>query len=142
MSTDLSEFTTTLEQQGTSLCLPLGGMLAMALERSGFGPGQRVLVRFGPGRLQVLPFTTTQEVRDGLALVAKDLRLLEARIRELLIRLPTLSDEQLETGETLEGELQGLLECLLADDVVPALRKLEAVDQLGAPPRQRPGPEG
>ncbi len=137
MSTDLLEFMTTLEQEGTSLCLPLGEMLWMALERFGFRPGQRVLVRFGQECLLVLPFKMTQEMRDGLALAAQELRQLEARIRELLIRLPRVSDEQLENEETLEGELQGLLECLLADDVVPAIRKLEAAERLGAPPDQR-----
>lgn len=138
MSTDLSEFTTTLEQEGMSLCLPLGGRLATALERFGFRPGQKVLVRFGQQRLQVLPCNTTQEVRDDLALAARELRQLAGRMRELLIRLPTVSDEQLE-NETLEGELQGLLECLLADDVGPAIRKLESADQLGAPRGQRRG---
>jgi hypothetical protein len=137
MSTDLSEFMTTLEQEGMSLCLPLGGKLAMALERFGFRPGQKVLVRFGRERLQVLPCNTTQEVRDHLALTAKELRQIEGRMREQLIRLPTLSDEQLENEETLEGELQGLLECLLADDLVPAIDKLESADRLGARPGQR-----
>jgi hypothetical protein len=133
MSTDLSEFMTTLELEGLSLRLALGERLARALERSGFRPGQKVLVRFGQERFQVLLCNTTQEVRDHLAVVAQGLRLLEASVRELLIRLPGVSDEQLESEETLEGELQGLLECLLADDVVPAIRKLEAADRLGWP---------
>src|SRR4051794_39107609 len=99
MSTDLSEFTTTLEQEGVSLRLPLGESLAKALERFGFRPGQKVLVRFGRERLQVLPCNTTQEVRDHLALAAKELRQIEGRMREELIRLPTVSDEQLENEE-------------------------------------------
>jgi hypothetical protein len=140
MSTDLSEFTTTLEQEGASLRLPLGERLAMALERFGFRPGQKVLVRFGQQRLQVLPCNTTQEVRDHLALAAQALRQVEGGMREQLIRLPTPSDEQLENEETsLEGELQGLLECLLADNLVPAIDKLESADRLGTPPGQRRG---
>jgi hypothetical protein len=98
-----------------------------------------VLVRFGRERLQVLPCNTTQEVRDHLALAAKELRQIEGRMREELIRLPTVSDEQLENEETLEGELQGLLECLLADDLGPAIHKLESADQLGVPRGQRRG---
>jgi len=139
MSLDLSEFTTTLEQEGMSLCLPLGGKLAAALERFGFRPGQKVLVRFAQGRVQVLPCNTTQEVRDDLALAAEQMRGIEEWMRNLLIRLPSVSDEQLENEETLEGELQGLLECLLADDMAPAIRKLESADQLGVPRGQRRG---
>lgn len=139
MSKDLSEFTTTLEQEGMSLRLRLGGRLATALERFGFRPGQKVLVRFAQGRLQVLPCNTTQEARDLLALAAQELREFEGRVREVLIRLPTVSDEQLENEETLEGELQGLLECLLADDLGPAIDKLESADQLGVPRGQRRG---
>jgi hypothetical protein len=44
---------------------------------------------------------------------------------------------------SLEGELLGLLECLLSDDLDPAIQKLEGVDELGpvsaAQETHRPG---
>jgi hypothetical protein len=138
MSVDPSEFTTTLEKQGPALCLPLGEALTAILERHGFRLGQEVLVRFGQERMQILLRGTVQEVRDELKLAGAELKRFEARMKELLDRLPAVSDEALEREESLEGELQGLLECLLADDLAPAIRKLEAADAAGRPGKSGP----
>jgi hypothetical protein len=133
MTADPSEFMTTLERQGSALCLSLGETLTAVLERHGFRLGQEVLVRFGQERMQILLRATVQEVRDELKLAGVELKRFEARMKELLDRLPAVSDEALEREESLEGELQGLLECLLADDLAPAIRKLESADAAGRP---------
>lgn len=133
MTADPSEFTTTLERQGSALCLSLGETLTAVLERHGFRLGQEVLVRFGQERVQILLRGTVQEVRDELKAAGVELKRFEARMKELLDRLPAVSDEALEREESLEGELQGLLECLLADDLAPAIRKLESAAEVGEP---------
>ncbi|HEY0513348.1 MAG TPA: hypothetical protein VGH73_15670 [Thermoanaerobaculia bacterium] len=73
------------------------------------------------------------ETREKLKARTRDLKDFAAWMRGLLEGLPPVSDEAQEEGETPEGELQGLLECLLFDDLEPAIRKLESVDQLGEP---------
>lgn len=142
MAADLSEFATKLKQQGSTLCLPLGKSLTAALKRYGFRPGQDVVVRFGHERLQVLARNTPEEVREKLRLAAGDLRQFEVRMRDLLGQLPVVSDEALEAEESLEGELQGLLECLLADDLAPAIEKLESVKEIGRPAEPAPAGHG
>jgi hypothetical protein len=49
--------------------------------------------------------------------------------RELLRSLPQVTDEAFEAF-TPEASLQGTLECLLADDLSPALQKLEELEIL------------
>jgi hypothetical protein len=140
---DLAEFKSKVSKQGTMLCFPLGKSLGIALKRFGFAPGQAVLVRFDQERLEILPMSSPEVVRDKLKQAAGELRAFRERMRNLVKELPSGSDEELEEDGTLEGELLGMLECLLSDDLEPALRKLESVDELGPvpPPKRtrRPG---
>jgi hypothetical protein len=142
MAADLSEFRTRLKKQGTMLCLPLGKSLGTALKRYGLAPGQEVVVRFRPERLEIRPRNTPEEVRQKLKGAVQELRSLRERIQGWTLELPAVSDEALESGETLEGELLGMLECLLADDLEPAIRKLESADELGPASSKKHGPRG
>jgi hypothetical protein len=133
MPEDLTEFTTTVKKQGTMLCLPLGKTLGLALERFGFAPDQPVVVRFSEQRLEIRPVASLGAVRNTMLRSVDELRAFRDKMRGLLRSLPRVTDEQLESGETPEAELLGTLECLIADDLDPAIRKLRSVERLKGP---------
>jgi hypothetical protein len=145
MNAELFEFASKLKKQGTTLSISLGQSLGIALKQAGFHPDQEVTVRFGLERLEILPRDTPEQIREKVKLGAVDLRAFRERMKGLAERLPAVSDEDLEAEESLEGELLGMLECLIADDLDPAIHKLETVDELGpdaearsgAPPKRR-----
>lgn len=139
MRRDISEFKSKLTKQGYNLCLPLGASLPMALKAFGFVPGQDVVVRFRYDRLEILPSSSPELLRDKLLSHVDDVRLLKERMQAYMKELPEVSDEELEEEETLEAELMGLLECLVADDLDPALEKLESVARFGPPAASSPG---
>jgi hypothetical protein len=142
MTEDPTELTSRVKTQGTMLCFPLGETLEVALARVGFIPEQPVVVRFSNERLEIRPLNTPEMIQEKLKSDARDLRGFRERIRGYLRELPRVSDEELEAGESLEGELLGMLECLIGDDLDPAIRKLESVDELGpAPTRGSSAPE-
>lgn len=128
---DRAEFKSKVTRQGTMLCFSLGKSLGIALKRYGFLPGQPVVVRFDRERLEIRPLNTPEEIRDKLRLAGGELKAFRERMRALANDLPQVTDEELEGGLSLEGELLGLVECLLSDDLDPAIRKLEGVDELG-----------
>ena len=130
MRKDLTEFTTTVKKQGTMLCLPLGKTLGLALQRFGFAPDQPVVVRFSEQRLEIRPVASLGAVREGMLRSVDELRAFRDKMRGLLESLPRVTDEQLESGGTPEGELLGTLECLISDDLDPAIRKLQSVGTL------------
>jgi hypothetical protein len=130
MPEELTEFTTTVKKQGTMLCLPLGKTLGLALQRFGFAPDQPVVVRFSAQRLEIRPVASLGAVRDQMLRSVDELRVFREKMRELLAALPQLTDEELETGDTPEGELLGTLECLISDDLDPAIRKLQSAERL------------
>jgi hypothetical protein len=138
MADDLAEFKSKVSRQGTMLCFPLGKSLGIALKRSGFAPDQAVVVRFDQERLEIRPLNSPELIRDKVRQEAVSFRALMERMRNLIQELPAVSDEELEEDGTLEGELLGMLECLLSDDLEPALRKLESVDELGPVPPPEP----
>jgi hypothetical protein len=140
MPEDLTEFTTTVKKQGTMLCLPLGKTLGVALQRFGFAPDQPVVVRFSEQRLEIRPVSSLGVVRERMLRAADELRALRDRMRGLLQSLPRVTDEEIERGGTPEEELLGTLECLIADDLDPAIRKLRSVEALEDP--RSKGPEG
>jgi hypothetical protein len=135
---DLTEFKSKVSKQGTMLCFSLGKSLGIALKQSGFAPDQAVVVRFDQERLEIRPLNSPELIRDKVRQEAGSFKAFMERVRNLIKELPYVSDEDLEEDGTLEGELLGMLECLLSDDLEPALRKLESVDQLGpVPPPER-----
>jgi hypothetical protein len=142
MSADLSEFRSRLKKQGTMLCLPLGKSLSTALKRYGLVPEQEVVVRFRRERMEIRPRNTPEEIREKLKGAAEELRSLRERVQGWSQELPAVSDEALEDEETLEGELLGMLECLLSDDLEPAIRKLESADELGPESVRKGRPRG
>jgi hypothetical protein len=133
MPEDLTEFTTTVKKQGTMLCLPLGKTLGLALQRFGFAPDQPVVVRFSEQRLEIRPVASLGAVRDQMLRSVDELRTFRERMRGLLRSLPPVTDEQLESGEAAEVEILGTLECLISDDLDPAIRKLRSVERLKDP---------
>jgi hypothetical protein len=131
MSTDVSELASELQRQGATLCLPVGSELA--LERFGFRPGQQVVIRFMRGRVEIRPRGTPEAVKERLKLKARDLRDLAEQMRDLARELPSLSgDPTVDGAAGLEEELVALVECLLVDNLEPAIRRLEEVDGLGS----------
>jgi hypothetical protein len=138
MSEDLTEFTTTVKKQGTMLCLPLGKTLGLALKRFGFAPDQPVVVRFSEERLEIRPVGSLGSIRDKMLRSVGELQAFRDKMRDLLAALPAVSDEELEGGETPQGEILGTLECLISDDLDPAIRKLRGVKTLRDPERWRP----
>jgi len=138
MVTDLQEFESMLKRQGSVLCLPVGRSLDLALRRHGFEPGQSVILRFALERLEIRPRNTTEEIRDKLLSAAEEIKSFKARMLAFARDLPPVSDEEPEEAETLEGDLLGMLECLVADDLEPAIAKLESVTRLGPSPSSEP----
>lgn len=137
MPEDLTEFTTTVKKQGTMLCLSLGKTLGLALQRFGFAPDQPVVVRFSQQRLEIRPVASLESVRDRMLRSADELRAFRDKIRGLLDSLPRVTDEELESGDTPEAELLGTLECLISDDLDPAIRKLQSAERLKEPEGRR-----
>jgi hypothetical protein len=130
MSRDVSELASELQRQGTMICLPVGSELA--LERFGFRTGQQVMIRFARERVEIRPRGTPEAVRGRLKLAARDLRELAEQMKDLARELPSAgAGPSVEGAEGLEEELVAMVECLLADNLEPAIRRLEAVDELG-----------
>jgi antitoxin component of MazEF toxin-antitoxin module len=108
------------------------------LAELGLGEGARVVVEVAPGRLLLTPYWDAAAVRADLHSIARDL----AEVRRRLRRVTSLLPEPAEPDGAAEGaestaevggaDLLGTLECLLADDLDPALAKLqEALGSLG-----------
>lgn len=131
MAENPTEFTSKLKTQELMLCFPLEETLGLALERFGFGLDQSVVVRVFEERLEIRPLNTPAAVREKLKRAVVDLRAFRERIQGFLQDLPRVAGEELEAEEATEGELLGMLECLIADDLDPAIQKLESVDELG-----------
>ena len=142
MPEDLTELKTTVKKRGTMLCFPLGKSLGMALERFGFALDQPVVVRFSEQRLEIRPVGSLGAVRDEMLHSVEDLQTFRNRMQGLLETLPHVTDEELEADATQEGELLGTLECLISDDLDPAIRKLRSVEKLRDPDRWRPTGKG
>lgn len=130
MPVDISEFQTRLKRQGLMLCFPLGRSLGVALEHFGFQVDQEVVMRFGQERLEILPRTSTEAARDKMLSAAGELRSVRDRMQAIASSFSDVTDEELEKEETPEAELLGVLECLVADDLDPAIEKLESVASL------------
>jgi hypothetical protein len=131
MSMEVSELASELQRQGQMLCLPVGDELA--LERFGFQSGQPVTIRFVRGRVEIRPRVTPEAARGRLKLAARDLRELAGKMKELARQLPAAggSIEGADGAESLEEELVAMVECLLADNLEPAIRRLESLDEPG-----------
>lgn len=140
MSGDISEFRSKLKKQGFMLCLPLGASLPTALKAFGYEIDQDVVVRFRYDRLEILPRSSPELLRDKLLGHVVDLERFKERIQAYMKELPPASEEDLEE-ETLETELQGLLECLVADDLDPAISKLRSVALFDPAAASKPGPQ-
>jgi hypothetical protein len=134
MSTELSEFASTLHTLGTVLCVPLGSSLEEILRQCGFHPDQEVIVRFGKDRVVILPRNTIEEILRKTKLAAGDLREVRERIWGLMEALPAATHEDVihedaDREESPEEVLLGTLECLIADDLSPAIDKLESLKE-------------
>lgn len=143
MQIDPVEFASKLDKQGLALHFRLGKSLSAALKRFGFRPGQAVLVRFAEEKLEIRPRNSPREIQEKLKIAGEELRQFRGRMKDLVGELPAESDED-ELEGTLEGELLGCLQCLIADDLDPAIRKLEEAarwqpdPEAEAEPKKRP----
>ncbi|HWM93598.1 MAG TPA: hypothetical protein VN493_22760 [Thermoanaerobaculia bacterium] len=119
-------FVTRLRTGKRSLKLPLSGMSRKDLERFRFGDGQEVRVRVTDERLEIRPRRDVGDVQDGLGDLALQLRKLEMCLRTLRSHLsePVTRNERQEIP-TLESEVAVAIDCLLADEILPAIAHLE-----------------
>lgn len=139
MRGEITEFKSKLRKQGYNLCLPLGSSLTMALKAFGYEPGQDVVVRFHYDRLEIFPRSSPELLRDKLLGHVDEMKRFKERIEAYRKELPEVPDEELKGEETLEAELQGLLECLVTDDLGPAIAKLKSVARFGPPAAAKRG---
>jgi hypothetical protein len=102
------------------------------LAEMGIAPGTRVVVEATPGRLLLSTFWDAREVRSDLGAIARDLEEIRGRLRRVAGLLP--EPRAAGTAEPTPGtpeisevgaDLLGTLECILADDIEPALVKLQ-----------------
>ena len=134
MVNDSSELDSRLETQGTRLCLPLEGGLEVGLERFGFHADQEVVVRLTPDRLEIRPRNTPGEIQVRMKRRVLELQQIADLLQAWASELPALTEEELGDEMTWAEEVRGMLECLLGDNLVPAIRKMETVDELLPPP--------
>jgi hypothetical protein len=139
MPENLVELTSKVTRQGTMLCFPLGKALARVLDRFGFGLEEQVVLRFSDERLEIRLLNSPGAIREKLKRSAVDLRAFTERMRGFARDLPAGPDEEPDPEAAREGELLGMLECLITDDLDPAVQKLESADELGGPDRSRKG---
>jgi hypothetical protein len=102
------------------------------LAELGLGEGARVVVEAIPGRLLLTPYWDVQAVGADLGEIARDLEEVRGRLLQLAGLLPeTAVPEAAESAlgplkaESAGADLLGTLECILADDLEPALAKLQ-----------------
>jgi len=102
------------------------------LAEMGVAPGTRVVLEATRGRILLSTFWDVQTVRSDLGTIARDLEEIRGRLRRVAGLLPEpggmgtakIPEEAPEIA-TVGADLLGTLECILADDVEPALAKLQ-----------------
>lgn len=110
-------FVTRLRTGKRSLKLPLPGLSREDLER---WDGQEVSVKLTDERLEIRPRRDLGDVQDGLGDAALQMRRIERRLR-------TLRSHLQEPGSpSLESEIAVAIDCLLADEILPAIAHLES----------------
>ena len=100
------------------------------LAELGLAQGTRVVLEATPGRLLLTPFWDVETVRADLGAIARDLDEIRGRLRRVTGLLPETPPQPSEPPEPPEvaavgADLLGTLECILADDLDPALAKLQ-----------------
>lgn len=120
-------FVTRLRAGKRTLKLPLSGLSREELERFRFGDGQEVRVKLTDERLEIRPRTELGDVQDGLGDLALKLRRIERGLRTLRSHLgePGIRER---AGEipAMESEVAVAIDCLLADEILPAIAHLES----------------
>jgi len=88
--------------------------------------GTQVVVRASRGCLLVLPEVDTKGLRARVAELAAELEAVQGRILEIAHTLPDLPGGLLGGEDPLSEELEilGTLECVVGDDIQPAIQKL------------------
>lgn len=124
-------FVTRLQAGKRMLKLPLSGLTRKDLERFRLGDGQEVRVRLTDERLEIRPRRDVEDVQDGLGDLELQLRKLARSLRTLRSHLPEPETREGDAGSaSLESDLAIAIDCLLADDIRPALEHLESAVRL------------
>jgi hypothetical protein len=120
-------FVTRLRTGKRSLKLPLSGLSREDLERFRFGDGQEVRVRLTDEKLEIRPRRDVVDVQDGLGDAALQMRRIESRLRTLRSHLqePSTGNPAGES-QSLESEIAVAIDCLLTDEILPAIAHLES----------------
>jgi antitoxin component of MazEF toxin-antitoxin module len=98
------------------------------LTEMGIAEGARVVLETRSGRLLLTPFWDVRTVHSDLGTIASELEEIRARLRRVARLLPESAESPApETPEMFAVgiDLLGTLECILADDLEPALAKLQ-----------------
>src|SRR5262245_28869398 len=112
-------FVTRLQAGKRMLKLPLPGLSREDLERFRFGDGQEVRVSLTDERLEIRPRRDVGDVQDGLGDAALQMRRIERCLRTLRSHLREPE------SQTLESEIAVAIDCLLTDEILPAIAHLE-----------------
>lgn len=120
-------FVTRLRAGKRSLKLPLSGLSRADLERFRFEDGQEVRVRLTDERLEIRPRTEVGDVQDGLGGLTLELREIKRRLLVLRSHLQEPGARE-RAGEisTVEAEVAVAIDCILADEILPAIAHLES----------------
>lgn len=100
--------------------LKLSGLSREDLERFRFGDGQEVRVSLTDERLEIRPRRDVGDVQDGLGDAALQMRRIERSLRTLRSHLPAGE------SQAVESEIAVAIDCLLADEILPAIAHLES----------------
>lgn len=125
------DFVTRLRTGKRSLQLLLDGITQADLERFHFADGQEVRVRVADEHLEIRPRREMDDIRHGLGNLAFQLRDMSGQLRTFLGHLAALSPASgTDDLDSAEAELSAAIECLLADEIAPAIARLEAAARL------------
>lgn len=129
------DFVTRLRTGKRSLRLLLTGITREDLERFHFADGQEVRVRIVDDRLEIRPRRLVHDIQLGLGRLAAQFREMAGQLGGFRRQLPDLSGENGEVELTsVEAELAASIECVLIDDLAPAIARLESASRLSSDP--------
>ena len=94
------------------------------LSELGFAVGQPATVEVARGRLVLTRQSDIRGVQNELTAVADGLQGLRDRLAAAALQLPEPAESGGSEGPDLEGDMLGTIECVIGDEIDPAIRKL------------------
>src|SRR5688500_16717637 len=120
-------FVTRLRTGKRALKLPLMGLSRADVERFRFSDGREGRARVTDERLEIRPRREVGDVQDGLGDLALQLRSIERGLRTLRSHLQEPGTrERADEIQAMESEIAVAIDCLLTDEILPAIAHLES----------------